>query len=42
MQFGGKRAVRVLPESKDAFDGPGVSAALAQNLRVDGEKDEAL
>jgi TolB-like protein/Flp pilus assembly protein TadD len=38
----GKRAVELLPESKDAFDGPGVSASLAQIYAWTGENDEAL
>ena len=38
----GKRAAELLPESKDAFDGPGVSVSLAQIYAWTGEKDEAL
>ena len=38
----GKRAVELLPESQDAFDGPKVTAALARNLCVDWRNDEAF
>src|SRR5439155_11345026 len=38
----GKRAVELLPESKDAFDGPQVTAALAQIYAWTGENDQAL
>ncbi len=38
----GKKAAELLPESKDAFDGPMVTAALAQIYCLTGEKDEAL
>jgi TolB-like protein/Flp pilus assembly protein TadD len=38
----GKRAVELLPESKDAFDGPQISAGLAQIYSLTGEKEEAL
>jgi TolB-like protein/Flp pilus assembly protein TadD len=38
----GKRAVELLPESQDAFDGPQVAAALAQIYAWTGEPDEAF
>ena len=38
----GKRAVELLPESQDAFDGPGCTAALAQIYALTGESDEAF
>jgi TolB-like protein/Flp pilus assembly protein TadD len=38
----GKRAVELQPESRDAFDGPRITAALAQIYALTGESDEAL
>jgi TolB-like protein/Flp pilus assembly protein TadD len=38
----GKRAVELLPESQDAFDGPQVTAALAQIYAWTGESNEAF
>jgi TolB-like protein/Flp pilus assembly protein TadD len=38
----GKRAVELLPESQDAFDGPGYTSALAQIYAWTGEADEAF
>src|SRR5206468_9012788 len=38
----GKRAVELLPESQDAFDGPHVTASLAQIDAWTGESDEAF
>jgi len=38
----GKRAVELLPESQDAFDGPEVTAVLAQIYAWTGESDEAF
>src|SRR6266496_1310112 len=38
----GKRAVELLPESQDAFDGPQITAALAQIYAWTGEFDEAF
>ncbi len=38
----GKRAVALLPESKDALDGPGMTLALARIHTMLGDKDEAL
>lgn len=38
----GKRAVELLPESQDAFDGPHATAALAQIYAWTGEFDEAF
>ena len=38
----GKRAVELLPESQDAFDGPQGTAALAQIYAWTGEFDEAI
>jgi TolB-like protein/Flp pilus assembly protein TadD len=38
----GKRAVELLPESQDAFDGPQATAALAQIYASTGEFDEAF
>jgi serine/threonine-protein kinase len=38
----GKRAVELLPESQDAFDGPKGTAALAQIYAWTGEFDEAF
>ena len=38
----GKKAVELLPESEDAFDGPEGTAALAQIYTWVGESDEAL
>src|SRR5213596_2860619 len=37
-----KRAVELLPESQDAFDGPEVTAVLAQIYAWTGESDEAF
>ncbi|MBO0696396.1 MAG: tetratricopeptide repeat protein, partial [Verrucomicrobia bacterium] len=38
----GKRAVDLLPESQDAFEGPKINVALAQIYAWTGEPDEAL
>jgi TolB-like protein/Tfp pilus assembly protein PilF len=38
----GKRAVELTPESADAFDGPQLTASLAQIYAWVGEKDQAL
>ena len=38
----GKRAVQLLPESQDAYDGPQVTAVLAQIHAWTGEFDEAF
>jgi TolB-like protein/Flp pilus assembly protein TadD len=38
----GKRAVELLPESQDAFDGPKSTASLAQIYACTGELDEAF
>jgi tetratricopeptide (TPR) repeat protein len=38
----GKRAAELLPESRDAFDGPQFTAALAQIYAWTGETDEAF
>jgi tetratricopeptide (TPR) repeat protein len=38
----GKRAVELVPESTDAFDGPDFAIALAQIYSWTGEKDKAL
>src|SRR6266545_1195610 len=38
----GKRAVELLPESQDAFDGPDVTAVLAQIYAWTGEHDQAF
>ena len=38
----GRRAVELLPESEDAFDGPQVTATLAQIYAWTGEFDEAF
>jgi serine/threonine-protein kinase len=38
----GKRAVELLPESQDAFDGPRTTVALAQIYTWTGESDQAL
>lgn len=38
----GKRAVEILPESKDAFEGPQVTVALAQIYCWTGENEQAL
>lgn len=38
----GKRAVELLPESKDALDGPETTLSLAQIYAWTGEKDQAL
>ena len=38
----GKKAVELLPESQDAFDGPQVTAGLAEIYASIGEHDEAL
>jgi tetratricopeptide (TPR) repeat protein len=38
----GKRATQLLPESQDAYDGPQISAALAEIYAWTGENDEAL
>ena len=38
----GKKAVELLPESQDAFDGPQATAALAEIYACVGEHDEAL
>ena len=38
----GKKAVELLPESQDAFDGPQATAALAEIYVWVGENDEAL
>jgi TolB-like protein/Flp pilus assembly protein TadD len=38
----GKRATELLPESQDAYDGPQISAALAEIYAWTGENDQAL
>src|SRR6266436_4847856 len=38
----GKRAVELLPESQDAFDGPEITAVLAQIYAWTGEHDQAF
>jgi TolB-like protein/Flp pilus assembly protein TadD len=38
----GKRAVELVPESQDAFDGPQYTAALARIYALTGESDEAF
>ncbi len=38
----GKRAVELLPESQDAFDGPRCTASLAQIYALTGDSDEAF
>src|SRR5438552_3721763 len=38
----GRRAVELTPESEDAFDGPQITASLAQIYAWVGEKDQAL
>jgi len=38
----GKRAVELLPESKDALDGPRGTEALAQIYALTGQSDEAF
>jgi TolB-like protein/Flp pilus assembly protein TadD len=38
----GQRAIELLPESKDAFDGPQVTVGLAQIYTWTGEKEQAL
>ncbi len=38
----GKRAVELLPESQDAFDGPGIAETLAQIYAWTGERDHAF
>jgi len=38
----GKRAVELLPESQDAFDGPQATASLAQIYAWTGESDDAF
>jgi TolB-like protein/Flp pilus assembly protein TadD len=38
----GKRAIELLPESQDAFDGPKMTVALAQIYAWTGESDQAL
>ena len=38
----GKRAVEMLPESQDAFDGPKCTSALAQIYAWTGESDETF
>jgi len=38
----GKRAVQLLPESQDAFDGPKMTVALAQIYAWTGESDQAI
>jgi serine/threonine-protein kinase len=38
----GKKAVELLPESEDAFAGPGATAALAEIYASVGEPDEAF
>jgi tetratricopeptide (TPR) repeat protein len=38
----GKRAVELLPESEDAFDGPQATTTLAQIYAWTGESDDAL
>jgi TolB-like protein/Tfp pilus assembly protein PilF len=38
----GQRAVQLLPESQDAFDGPRMTVALAQIFAWTGESDQAL
>jgi len=38
----GKKAVELVPESQDAFDGPKATAALAEIYAWVGDNDEAL
>jgi Predicted integral membrane protein len=38
----GRRAAELLPETKDAFDGPAITIALAQIYTWTGEKDQAI
>ena len=38
----GKRAVELLPESNDAFDGPKITASLAKIYALTGESDKAF
>jgi TolB-like protein/Flp pilus assembly protein TadD len=38
----GKRATELLPESVDAFDGPKMTAALAEVYAIVGEQDKAI
>jgi TolB-like protein/Flp pilus assembly protein TadD len=38
----GTRAVELLPESKDAFDGPKITASLAEIYALTGQSDEAF
>jgi TolB-like protein/Flp pilus assembly protein TadD len=38
----GKRAVELLPETEDAFDGPGAIITLAKIYALTGEKDQSL
>jgi len=38
----GKRAAELLPESKDAFDGPKITASLAEIYALTGDLDEAF
>jgi len=38
----GKRAVELLPESQDAFDGPKIAASLAQIYALTGKSDKAF
>jgi tetratricopeptide (TPR) repeat protein len=38
----GRRAVELLPESRDAFDGPSATVLLAQIYAQTGEADQAL
>jgi serine/threonine-protein kinase len=38
----GKRATELLPESQDAYDGPQISAALAEIYAWVGEQDQAF
>lgn len=38
----GKRAIELLPESQDAFDGPRCTASLAQIYSLTGQADEAF
>jgi serine/threonine-protein kinase len=38
----GKKAVELLPESQDAFDGPRCTCSLAQIYALTGETDEAF
>jgi TolB-like protein/Flp pilus assembly protein TadD len=38
----GRRAAELLPESKDAFEGPQITTALAQIYALTGERDQAF